>query len=153
LNPEKCLNELGITLGTPPAPVANYQPAVRTGNLLFISGQSCIVNNRALFNGKVGRELTPKEGYEAARIATVNCLAIIKATLGSLDRVKRVVKLFGIVNSAPGFNEQPGVINGASDLLVQIFGENGAHARTAVGTNELPSDLPVEVEMIVEIKA
>jgi len=153
LKPEQRLNELGITLESPPEPVANYQPAVQTGNLLFISGQSCIVNNLARFNGKVGRELTLEEGYQAARLAAVNCLSIIKDVLGSLERVQKVVKLFGIVNSAPGFNEQPRVINGASDLMVQVFGEAGAHARTAVGTNELPDNLPVEVEMIIEVKA
>ena len=151
MNPEQRLKELGITLEEPPAPVANYVPAVRTGNLIFVSGQSCIVNNKPVYSGKLGRDLTLEEGYRAARIAALNCLSIIRKEAGSLDRVSRVVKLLGLVSSAPGFNEQPAVINGASDLMVELFGDNGRHARSAVGTNELPFDIPVEVEMIVEI--
>lgn len=152
MNPEQRLKELGITLEEPPVPVANYVPAVRTGNLIFVSGQSCIVNNHPVYSGKLGSELTLEEGYRAARIAALNCLSIIQKEAGSLDRVSRVVKLLGLVSSAPGFNEQPAVINGASDLMVEVFGDNGRHARSAVGTNELPFDIPVEVEMIVEIR-
>jgi enamine deaminase RidA (YjgF/YER057c/UK114 family) len=152
MTPEEKLKELGLSLPNVPVPVANYLPAVRAGNLVFISGQSCVDDGKLLYTGKVGGELTLEEGYDAAKQAAINCLAILKKELGELSRVKRIVKLFGLVNSAPGFNQQPRVINGASDLLVEVFGEKGRHARSAVGTSELPFDIPVEVEMIVEVE-
>jgi enamine deaminase RidA (YjgF/YER057c/UK114 family) len=147
---EERLRQLGLTLPEAPKPVANYVPAVRTGNLVFVSGQACLVNGEMKYKGKVGADLTVEQGYEAARLAALNALAILRAELGDLNRVRRVVKVFGLVNSAPGFNLQPQVINGASDLLVEVFGEAGRHARSAVGANELPFDTPVEVELIVE---
>jgi len=149
---EARFEELGIKLPEPPSPVANYVPAVRTGNLVFISGQACVVNGEMKYRGKVGADLTLEQGYEAARIATLNALAILRSEIGDLSRVSRVVKILGWVNSAEGFNQQPRVINGASDLLVEIFGERGRHARSAVAANELPFDTPVEIEMIVEVE-
>ncbi|MGB9886837.1 MAG: RidA family protein, partial [Moorellales bacterium] len=129
----------------------NYVPAVRAGNLVFVSGQLCLVKGEVRYRGKVGAELTVEQGYEAARLATLNALAVLRAELGDLDRVRRVVRIFGAVNSAPGFNRQPQVVNGASDLLVEVFGEAGRHARTAVGVSELPMDSAVEVELTVEV--
>lgn len=151
-NIEEHLQKLGINLPEPPLPVATYKPAMKTGNLIFISGQSCVVDDKFLYIGKVGKEVSLEQGYQAARIAAINCLAILKKELGTLDRVEKVVKVFGIVNSAAGFNQHPKVINGASELLIEVFGNKGYHARTAIGTNELPFGIPVEVEMIFEVK-
>ena len=150
-SPEARLKELAITLPPAPKPMASYVPVVRTGNLLFLAGQGPIAEGKPLFTGKVGASLTEEEGNKAARATILNSLAVLKSELGSLDRVKRVVKLTGWVNSAPGFNRQPWVINGASDLLIAIFGEAGKHARSAVGANELPLDIPVEIEIVVEV--
>lgn len=148
--PEERLKERKITLPPAPAPVANYVRAVRVGNLLFVSGTT----SRDLKPlGKVGRELTVEQGYQAARHAGLLFLANVRAELGTLDRVQRVVKVLGMVNSADGFAEQPAVINGFSDLMVEVFGEsNGKHARSAVGLAALPGNAPVEIEAILEVE-
>lgn len=147
---EARLKELKITLPPAPAPVANYVRAVRVGNLLFVSGTT----SRELQPfGKVGRDLTVQQGYQAARHAGLLFLANVRAEIGTLDRVKRVVKVLGMVNSADGFGDQPAVINGFSDLMVEVFGEAiGKHARSAVGVAALPGNAPVEVEAIFEIE-
>ncbi|MDZ4701137.1 MAG: RidA family protein [Rhodothermales bacterium] len=150
--PEARLAALGIELPPVPAPVASYIPAVRTGNLVFLSGQGPIADGKPIVTGKVGADLTEEEGYEAARTTILRSLAVLRAEIGSLNRVKRIVKLTGWVNSAPGFTRQPWVINGASDLLVEIFGDAGRHARSAIGANELPLDIPVEIEIVVEVE-
>lgn len=144
------IKELGIVLPAAPKPVAAYIPAVTTGNLIFISGQDCKKDGVLLFKGKVGRELTVAQGYAASRQCMINLLAVLKEHIGNLNKVKRIVKLLGFVNSADGFVEQPFVINGASELLIEVFGDKGCHARSALATNELPFDTPVEIEMIVE---
>jgi enamine deaminase RidA (YjgF/YER057c/UK114 family) len=150
-SPEARLKALGIQLPPAPAPVASYVPAVRTGNLVYLAGQGPLAGGRPTVTGKVGAELTEEEGNKAARATILNSLAALRAEIGSLDRVRRIVKLVGWVNSAPGFTRQPWVINGASDLLVEIFGDAGRHARSAVGANELPLNIPVEIEIIVEV--
>jgi enamine deaminase RidA (YjgF/YER057c/UK114 family) len=149
--PEARIKALGIQLPPAPSALANYVPAVRSGNLVFLAGQGPITGGKATVTGKVGAEITEEEGYKIARATILNSLAALKAEIGSLDRVKRVVKLVGWVNSAPGFSRQPWVINGASDLLVEIFGDAGKHARSAVGANELPLNIPVEIEIVVEV--
>jgi enamine deaminase RidA (YjgF/YER057c/UK114 family) len=147
---EENLKQNNITLPAPGTPVANYVPAVRVGNLLFVSGTG---PSPSTPRGKVGAELTIEQGYDAARSCGLNILATVRATLGSLDRVKRVVKVLGMVNSAPKFTDQPKVINGFSDLMVDVFGEAiGKHARSAVGMAALPSNIPVEIEVIFEVK-
>lgn len=146
------LAELGLTLPPAPKPAAAYVPAVRTGNLLFVSGQGPVRDGQAVYTGKVGGERTEQEGYEAAKIAALNGLAVVAAEVGTLDRVVRIVKVTGFVNSAPGFTRQPWVINGASELLQQIFGDKGLHARSAVAVNELPLNWTVEVELVVEVE-
>lgn len=147
---EARLQELGLSLPNPPRPVAAYVPAVTTGNLLFLSGQ-LPVKEGVLIQGRVGAELTIEEGYEAARLCALNALAHIKAEVGSLDRVERIVKLVGWVSSAPDFDQQPKVINGASELLLELFGERGRHARSAVSAHVLPLGAAVEVELIVAV--
>ncbi len=147
---EARLRELGIELPAPPKPVATYVPAVQAGDLLFLSGVIPVRNGKLTMEGKLGRDLTVEQGYEAARIALLNALSIVRAELGSLDRVKRIVRLVGHVASAEGFVQQPAVINGASDLLVSIFDEAGRHARVAVGAAQLPLNSPVELELIVQ---
>jgi enamine deaminase RidA (YjgF/YER057c/UK114 family) len=147
---EKRLAELEIILPEAPRPVAAYLPAVISGNLLFVSGQLCLVNGELLYKGKLGKEVSLEQGYAAARTAAINSLAIIKEELGSLDKVTRVVKVTGYVASDPDFYDQPKVINGASDILVEVFGVLGRHARAAVGVNSLPLNTPVEIEIIVE---
>ena len=145
--------ELGLNLPEPPRAVANYVGCVQTGNLLFVSGHGPRgAENLSNHVGKVGRDLTVEQAYEAARATCLGCLATVRAYLGDLDKVRRVVKLLGFVNSSPGFQDQPKVINGASDLLVEVFGERGRHARSAVGMAELPSGIAVEVEMILEVE-
>ncbi|HSE57911.1 MAG TPA: RidA family protein [Nitrospiraceae bacterium] len=148
---EERLRELGVELPAAPKPVANYVPAVRTGRLLFLSGVLPMKNGRLSHTGKLGRDLTVEQGVEAARLALLNALAIIKSELGDLDRIGQVVRMTGHVASAEGFAQQPAVVNGASDLLVAAFGEAGRHARVAVGAAELPLNAPVELELIVEI--
>jgi len=150
-SPEARLKVLGIQLPPAPTPLASYIPAVRTGNLVYLAGQGPLVGGKPTVTGKVGAELTEEQGYKAARATILTSLAALRAEIGSLDRVRRIVKLVGWVNSAPGFTRQPWVINGASDLLVEIFRDAGRHARSAVGANELPLNIPVEIELIVEI--
>lgn len=150
-SPEARLKALGIQLPPVPVPVASYVPAVRTGSLVYLAGQGPLAGGKPMLTGKVGADVTEEEGYKAARASILNSLAALRAEIGSLDRVRRIVKLVGWVNSAPGFTRQPWVINGASDLLVEIFGEAGRHARSAVGANELPLNIPVEIEIIVEV--
>lgn len=147
---EKKLQSLGFTLPSPPKPVATYVPAVRSGNLLFLSGMIPMVEGEMAMVGKLGKELTVEQGQQAARITLLNALAVVKAELGSLDQIKRIVRIGVHVASSEGFTQQPAVANGASDLLVQIFGEAGRHARLALGAAELPLGAPVELEMIVE---
>lgn len=151
MSPEDRLKQLGITLPPPPQPVASYVPAVQVGNLLFMSGTGPLREGKPAFRGRVGETLTLEEGMEAARLTMLNLLSTLRHTLGSLDRVERIVKLLGFVNSAPDFTQQPQVINGASELLLQIFGERGQHARSAIGTSALPFGIPVEIEMIVQV--
>jgi enamine deaminase RidA (YjgF/YER057c/UK114 family) len=149
-NVEARLMQLGLTLPEPPPPVANYVGAVTTGNLVFVSGHGPHQKGGYRIVGKVDSEVGVAEAREAARLTMINCLATLKAELGSLDRVTRIVKLLGMVNSDPTFNRQPEVIDGASDLLEEVFGERGKHARSAVGMGALPMGIPVEIEMIVE---
>jgi enamine deaminase RidA (YjgF/YER057c/UK114 family) len=148
---EEKLTSLGLELPEAPKPVATYVPAVQTGNLLFLSGVLPIRNGQLAFTGKLGRDLTVPEGIEAAKVAILNALAIAKQELGSLDRITRVVKVVGHVASADGFAEQPQVLNGASDLLVAIFGDAGRHARVATGAAELPRGAAVEIEVILAV--
>jgi enamine deaminase RidA (YjgF/YER057c/UK114 family) len=149
---EAKLLELGLTLPKPPEPVAAYLPAVQVEDLLFLSGTTCYVDGEFLYTGRVGAELTLEQGYAAARQTALNLLSVIKSALGDLDRVERVVKLNGYVNSAPEFDRQPEVINGASELLEQLFGEPGKHARTSIGVSTLPAHIPVEIELIVQVR-
>ncbi|GGA09948.1 hypothetical protein GCM10008018_64310 [Paenibacillus marchantiophytorum] len=149
---EQRLLELGITLPPSPEPRFTYIPCNQTGNLIYLSGQDCRINGDLMFEGKVGREVTIEQGQAAARQTIINCLAVMKGYLGDLDRVVKIVKMLGFVNSAPGFGDQPYVINGASDLLVAVFGEQGKHARSAIGTSDLPFHTPVEIELIVEVR-
>ena len=151
MNAEQKLKEMGISLPESPKPLANYVRAVQTGNLLFLSGHGPYPDGKTATFGKLGKELTVEEGYKTARNVALNCLASAKASLGSLDKVKRVVKLLGMVNCTEDFKDQPKVINGASDLLVEVFGEAGRHARSAVGMQALPNSIPVEIEMILEV--
>ena len=151
-DPEARLVELGITLPEPPSPVANYVNGVRTGNLIFLAGKGPMGADGVELHGKLGADVTIEEGYEGARQTAINQLAVLKAMLGNLNRVVRVVKVLGMVNSDPSFVEQPAVINGFSDLIVQVFGERGRHARAAVGMASLPRGQAVEIEMIVEIR-
>lgn len=149
---ESRLSELGIQLPAPPQPVATYIPAVRAGDLLFLSGVVPFRDGQLALVGKLGTDLTVEQGYEAARIALLNALAIVRKELGTLDRVKKVVRMVGHVASADGFVQQPAVVNGASDLLVKIFDEAGRHARVAVGAAALPLNAPVELEIILEVR-
>jgi enamine deaminase RidA (YjgF/YER057c/UK114 family) len=151
---EARLKELNITLPSPATPMANYVGAVRTGHLLFVAGHGPIRHEgTGMARGKLGRDLTVDEGYQVAREVGLNLLATVRASLGSLDRVKRIVKVLGMVRSAEGFGDQPKVINGFSDLMVEVFGEAiGKHARSAVGMAELPVGIPVEIEMVVEVE-
>ncbi len=149
---EAKLKKLGITLPPKPIPVANYIPSVRVGKLLFLAGHVPIRDGKPTVRGKLGRELSVEEGYKVAREVGLNMLATVRGALGSLDKVKRVVKVLAMVASAEGFTDQPKVINGFSDLMVEVFGEAGRHARSAVGMAELPLGVPIEIEMILEVK-
>lgn len=149
---EQKLIELGITLPAPPKPVATYISAVLAGELLFLSGVIPFRDGKLVFEGKLGRELTVEQGYEASRVALLNALAIVRQELGTLDRVKQVVRMTGHVASAEGFVQHPAVINGASDLLVKVFDEAGKHARVALGAAELPLNAPVEIELIIQVR-
>ncbi len=144
--------ELGYRLPAAPKPVGAYVPAVRTGDLVFTAGQIPLAGGELKYKGQVGAELTAEEGYEAARVCALNCLAALRTAVGDLDRVVRIVKVVGYVNSAPGFDAQPKVINGASELLGAVFGEAGQHARAAVGVSSLPAGSPVEVELIAAVR-
>jgi enamine deaminase RidA (YjgF/YER057c/UK114 family) len=146
------LKELGIDLGAVSAPVANYVNAVRTGDLLFLSGKGPRAVDGKRPQGKVGREYTAEQAYQHARTVGLDLLAVMRAELGSLDKVKRVVKLLGMVNAVPEFQDHPKVINGCSDLFVEVLGEAGKHARSAVGMGSLPMGIPVEIEVIVEVR-
>ncbi len=148
---EQKLTQLGLVLPAPPKPVANYVPVVRVGDLLFLSGVLPSRDGQLIMTGKLGQNLSIEQGMEAARVAVLNGLSIIRQEAGSLDRVKRIVKMVGHIASAPGFTDQPQVLNGASDLLVSLFGDAGRHARVAVGAAELPRQAPVEIELIVEL--
>jgi enamine deaminase RidA (YjgF/YER057c/UK114 family) len=150
---EKRLSALGLELPAPPTPAGNYVGSVRVDNLLFVGGNVGRLNAEPLeYTGKVGREVTLEQANEMARRCALNHLAAIKAALGDLDRVERVVKVTGYVNAAPGFNEMPKVINGESDLLVELWGEQGRHARAALGVASLSRDAPVEIEVIVRVR-
>ena len=149
---EAKIKQLGIPFPTPGTPLGNYVPGVRVGDLLFLSGHGPVRDGRPAARGKLGRDLSTEEGYAIAREVGINLLATARSVLGSLDQVRRVVKVLGMVNSAEGFGEQPRVINGFSDLMVEVFGEDGRHARSAVGMAELPMGIPVEIEMILEVK-
>ncbi|HTX94746.1 MAG TPA: RidA family protein [Mycobacterium sp.] len=144
------LGQLGVALPEVVAPLASYVPAVRTGNLVYTAGQLPVQAGKLVGSGKVGAEVTPEQGRAMARVCALNALAAVDSLVG-IDAVTRVVKVVGFVASAPGFNGQPAVVNGASDLLAEVFGDKGAHARSAVGVSELPLDAPVEVELIVEV--
>ena len=148
---ERKLGELGMVLTEPAAPVANYVPFVRTGNLLMVSGQICLEAGKLVAKGKLGAGVSVEEGQKAARACAVNVLAQVKVALGDLDRVVRVVRLGGFINSAPDFLEGPKVMNGASDLMVAVFGDKGKHARSTVGVAALPNDAAVEVEALFEV--
>ena len=148
---EERSRELGIELPEPPPPVGNYIGAVTVGNLVFLSGHGPRSASGEYSSGKIGGELTPEQGQEEARQVGLNMLATLRAEIGDLDRVRRVVKVLGMVNAAPDFRNHPKVIDGFSDLMVEVFGEKGRGARSAVGMGSLPFQIPVEVEMIVEI--
>lgn len=149
---EKRLEELGITLPEAASPAANYVNAVRSGNLLFLAGKGPGKPEGGYITGKLGDNLTVEEGYAAARLTGINQLAVLKAELGGLNRVKRILKVTGMVNATPDFTNHPEVINGFSDLMVEVFGEKGRHARAAVGMASLPRGIAVEVEMVVEVE-
>jgi enamine deaminase RidA (YjgF/YER057c/UK114 family) len=149
---EEKIRKLGFELPEAPKPVAAYIPAVRAGSLVYTAGQVAIVKGELKYKGKIGKSLKLEDGQKAAEICALNCLAAIKGAIGELNLIKRIVKLTVFVNSADGFTEQPKVANGASELLVEIFGEKGKHARSAVGVDELPLNAAVEIEMIVEVK-
>jgi enamine deaminase RidA (YjgF/YER057c/UK114 family) len=149
---EKSLRELGISLPKPPAPIANYVPFVRTGNLLTVSGQVCFDGDGKLVaRGRVGDAVSIDDGQNAARACAINLLAQVKVAIGDLDKVVRVIRLGGFINSAPGFGDGPKVMNGGSDLMVAVFGDKGKHARSTVGVAALPADAAVEVEALFEI--
>jgi len=149
---ETILKEKGIVLTPPTSPVANYVNAVRVGNLLYLAGKGPQKADNTYITGKVGKDLTIEQGYEAARLTAIAHLAVLKNELGSLNKVKRIVKVLGMVNCTEDFKDQPKVINGYSDLMVGIFGEKGKHARSAVGMYALPFNMAVEVEVIVEVE-
>ena len=148
---EDKLKQMGLSLPPPPTPGGNYIPTVRTGNLVFLSGVTPRRPDGAPFTGKLGKDLTVEEGYEAARICGLNLLANLKQEIGDLDKVTHIVKLLGMVNSDPDFTQPPAVVNGCSDLLVELYGDRGRHARSAVGLATLPAGVAVEIEMIAEV--
>jgi enamine deaminase RidA (YjgF/YER057c/UK114 family) len=149
---EKKLSGLGVTLPTPASPIANYVPFVRSGNILVVSGQVCFgVDGKLVAKGQLGAGVSVEDGQKAARACAINLLAQLRAALGDLDKVVRVMRLGGFINSSPGFTEGPKVMNGASDLMVEVFGDKGRHARTTVGVSALPADAAVEVEGLFEV--
>ena len=149
---ERRLKELGIELAAATSPMANYVNAVRTGNLLYLAGKGPGLPGKPLPSGKVGRDLTIEQAYGYARETGLNLIAVMKAEVGDLDRVKRIVKVLGMVNAVPEFGHQPEVINGCSDLFVEVFGDRGRHARSAVGLGSQPRGIPVEIDVIVELE-
>lgn len=149
---EEKLSAIGLTLPATTPPLASYVPAVRTGNLVYSSGQVPMRDGKLAFTGRVGLEVTEEDAHKAARICALNCLAAVKSEIGDLDRIVRVVRVTGYVASGENFTNQPAVINGASDLLLQVFGEAGRHSRAAVGVLQLPLGAPVEVDVIVEVE-
>lgn len=149
---EEKLKSLGVTLAAPSKPVANYVKAVRAGNLLFLAGHGPTYADGRHIMGKVGKDLTIEQGVEAARVAAISLLSTLKAELGDLNKVKRIVKVTGWVNCDPEFGDQPKVMNGCSDLLVAVFGDRGKHARAALGANALPMNIAVEIEMVIELE-
>lgn len=151
INYDQKLDSLGIQLTQPSAPVANYVNITQAGNLLFLAGKGPSLSEGGYITGKVGRDLTVEEGYKAARLVGIAQLSVLKDYLGDLNKVKRILKVKGMVNATDDFTQQPEVINGYSDLMVEVFGEKGKHARAAVGMGSLPRNIAVEVEMIVEI--
>jgi len=151
-NPEQKLKELGIQLSSPSSPVANYVNTVQVGNLLFISGKGPLQSNGEYIKGKVGQNLTIEDGYNAARLTAINLISTLKASIGDLSKVKRIVRVTGMVNASSDFTDHPKVVNGCSDLLVEVFGDKGKHTRAAVGMNSLPSNIAVEIDMIVEVE-
>ena len=153
MNPESKLAELGLTLPNPPAAAGSYVPTVRTGNLLYCSGSICMVAGQMTHVGQVGKDQTVQAGYKAAEVCALNTLANIKAAVGSLDQVARIVFVSGFVNAVDGFTDSPAVINGASDLFLKVFGEAGKHARAAVAVNGLPKGSTTEVQVVVELKS
>jgi enamine deaminase RidA (YjgF/YER057c/UK114 family) len=150
-NPEARLKELQITLPVPPQPVANYVNGVRAGNLIFLAGKGPKNPDGTELRGKLGQDVTIEQGYQGARMTAINQLAVLKEMLGDLRKVKRIVKVLGMVNSDPSFEDQPKVINGFSDLMVEVFGDRGKHARAAVGMATLPRGQSVEIELVVEV--
>ena len=148
---EEKVKQMGITIPEAAKPLAAYIPALQIGSLVMTSGQVPIVNGQIKFLGKVGKDLSEEQGREAAKLCTINCLSAIKSIIGNLDRIKRVVKLTVFVNSADGFTAQPKIANGASEFIVEIFGDTGKHVRSAVGISELPLNSAVEVEMTVMV--
>ena len=151
MNVEERLKKLALELPVAPNPIASYVPYKRTGNLVYISGQGSYIKGKKNYTGKVGLNLTKEQGYEAAKFCGLNLLAILKEAIGDLNKVKQIVSVHGYVNSTDNFTDQPFVINGVSDLLIEIFGEAGKHSRCALSCNSLPMNIPVEVEMIVEL--
>src|SRR6266404_828047 len=149
---ERRLKQLGIELAVPTTPMGTYVNAVRTGNLLYLAGKGPGLPGKPLPSGKVGRDFSKEQAYQYARETGLSLIAVMKAELGDLDRVKRIVKMLGMVNAVPEFGHQPEVINGCSDLFVEVFGDRGRHARSAVGMGSLPRGIPVEIEVIVEIE-
>ena len=149
---EEKLKELGIVIPEAPKPLAAYIPAVQVEKYIYTSGQLPMQDGQLKFKGKLGKDQSVDEGRQAAEICALNCLGVVKSIIGNLDNIERVIKLTVFVNSADGFTEQPKVANGASELLVKIFGDNGKHVRSAVGVSELPIDAAVEAEMIVKVK-
>lgn len=146
------LKKLGFTLPKPPSALGKYVPVKLIGNIAYTSGQGPIVDGKPVFTGKLGIDLSIEQGQKAARLCVLNALAVLEAKIGNLNRVTNVIKVLGFVASAPGFSDQPIVINGGSQLLIDVFNERGEHARSAIGTNELPGNIPVEIEVIFEIK-
>jgi enamine deaminase RidA (YjgF/YER057c/UK114 family) len=150
---EARLEQLGLTLPEPPKPVGAYLLAQQAGDLLFLSGTTCYLNGSLLYTGRVGKELSVEQGYAAARQTMLNLLGVARAELGDLDRIEKIIKVNGYVNSAPDFDRQPAVINGASELLEKVFGPRGRHARTSIGVSDLPGHIPVEIEMVVQVSS
>ncbi len=151
-NVEERIKELGIVLRDPGVPIANYLNSVKSGNIIFMSGNGPRRPDGSFITGKIGTDLTIEEGYEAARLTAIEQLSVLKAQIGDLNKVERIIKVFGMVNSEPSFTQHPAVINGFSDLMVEIFGERGRHARAAVGMGSLPMNIPCEIDMIVQVQ-